>query len=532
MSTTSIQVELTRLDYGPYQMAAALGVSRWVIDRAFELDLVPAADIDGARWSAAAVRALAERIGDIVDTVERERALGANRCAEQLAEVTGLGVERDDIETMAEEGLIRRAGFYKDWPLYKVADLDELDLDAAARIVAERQAWLAASLTRQEAAGELGWRLAEFERVAVDRGVEAGRFDRYARADVQALAGDDDLAEQVRADRLLGPNQAAEHLEIRRTDFDYVVAAGWLSAHEYVHVRVGRYREVPVPLYRVGDVEALLELPGVDWEEVRAVRPGEPSPLREFAHRPPTRAQVIRHFVADLAARYGVEAWAWYDGRTDSWSLDWELDPTGQPSVERIRGEIAAAPAVDQYASQLTVATRAGSAVRWARAMLEPGAAVLLDTETTDLYGAVCEVAVVDAATGEVLLDTLVNPGVPITPEAQWVHGIDDAYVTDAPTWHEILPRLLEVTKDRMVLAYNCEYDQAVICTDTKRHDLAADHLADSTRWGCVMNRRSDWNATTRRSRLGGGHRALGDALAALDVLRQMTAARTTRARL
>ena len=59
----------------------------------------------------------------------------------------------------------------------------------------------------------------------------------------------------------------------RRTDFDYAVAAGWITPAACGQSQITRRRAVDVPLYRVRDVEALLELPGVDWEAVRAARP-------------------------------------------------------------------------------------------------------------------------------------------------------------------------------------------------------------------------------------------------------------------
>ena len=52
---------------------------------------------------------------------------------------------------------------------------------------------------------------------------------------------------------------------------------------------------------------------------------------------------------------------------------------------------------------------RSDQAVSWARAMLQPDRAVVIDCETTDLPGAVCEVAVVDTC-GRILLNSLVNP--------------------------------------------------------------------------------------------------------------------------
>jgi hypothetical protein len=237
-------------------------------------------------------------------------------------------------------------GHYKDWPLYDPQALDQLDAAVLTEVVADRKAWLAASLPRRAAAVELGWQLPQFDQVVSDRGVTPGRWGRYARADLEVLAADQDLAEQVAADRLLGPEQAAAHLEVRRTDFDYAVAAGWLVPTKHIWVLVGRRREVAVPLYRTGDVDALRDLPGVDWEAVRACRPGEPSPLRAFAPRPPSRAQTIRRFVAQLGDRYGVEVWAWYHGGADRWELDWEDSASGEPTVAQVAAAIAADPEV------------------------------------------------------------------------------------------------------------------------------------------------------------------------------------------
>jgi hypothetical protein len=193
----------------------------------------------------------------------------------------------------------------------------------------------------------------------------------------------------------------------------------------------------------------------VDWEAVRACRPGQPSPLRVFAPRPPSRAEVMRRFVAQLADRYRLDVWAWYHGGADRWELDWERTEDGGPTVEQVEAVIAADPVVGQYRADVELATEGGAAVRWARAMLEPGAAVVLDTETTALPGAICEIAVVDAATGRALLNTLVQPREPVTLGAQWVHGLSDADLVGAPTWPEVLPKLLQVTGNRWILAYN-----------------------------------------------------------------------------
>lgn len=124
----------------------------------------------------------------------------------------------------------------------------------------------------------------------------------------------------------------------------------------------------------------------------------------------------------------------------DRWELDWEPTEAGEPSIDQVTAAIAADPVVSHYRPEIELATEGGAAVRWARAMRVPGAAVVLDTETTDLPGAVCELAVVDAATGATLIDTLVKPQTPITLGAHWVHGISDADLVDAPPWPQVLP--------------------------------------------------------------------------------------------
>jgi DNA polymerase III epsilon subunit-like protein len=192
--------------------------------------------------------------------------------------------------------------------------------------------------------------------------------------------------------------------------------------------------------------------------------------------------------------------------------------------VAEFRAAVAAHPYLREHREVIAVVTDAGAALRWARAMREPGAAVVLDTETTDLDGFVVEVAVLDAATGEVLLDSLVNPGCPVHPQARWVHGISDADLADAPPLAEVWPRLLAVTAGRSVLAYNAEFDRATVLRHAHRDGLDPAHLAEADRWSCLMGRRSHWLMRRRWLPLGGGHRARGDCEVAVELLAAMTA--------
>lgn len=510
-------------DYGPIQVLDRTGLAGWQWDAGMAAGLIPGPDVKGGRWSAGVVDDVAARRDQIIAVVGTEPPVGGHKAADRLAERTSLPVEKWDIEALAEAGHLAVAGFYKEWPIYACPDLDAVPLDQVAAVVAERQAWMADSISKWEAAAYLGWRRDEFDRVAEQRGLQLGRYNRYAKADLDALAGDAELAEQVRVERLLMTHQAAEHLEIRETDFRYLLAADLLAPKTHTTVDITRYRQVSVPLYRVGDLEALREHPLIDWEAVRAVKPGEPSPLRHLARRPIDRAALIRRWVAELGDRHGIEVWAWWHPGAGRWEIDWERTADA-PTVAEVKAAIAAHPALAEHRDHIALSTDAGAALRWARAMREPSAAVILDTETTDLYGYVVEIAVVDACTGETLLDTLVNPGAPITPGAQWVHGIGDDDVADAPPWAEVLPKLLQVTEGRTILAYNAEFDRSVIVGHSRRDQLDPGHLGKLDRWGCLMHRRSDWQLRQRWLPLGGGHRALGDCQTAWDLLCAMTA--------
>lgn len=147
--------------------------------------------------------------------------------------------------------------------------------------------------------------------------------------------------------------------------------------------------------------------------------------------------------------------------------------------------------------------------------------AVVIDTETTDLGGAICEIAVVDARTGVVLLESLVDAGQPIHPAAAAVHGITDDDIKGAPTLSALLPQLQRTVGNRPLLAYNAPYDRDALLGDAQRLQLNLGRLGAARAWACIMRARASacggaWTA------LAGGHRAAGDAVAAAQVLRDL----------
>lgn len=189
------------------------------------------------------------------------------------------------------------------------------------------------------------------------------------------------------------------------------------------------------------------------------------------------------------------------------------------------------------------------AAAEWARAALADERAVILDTETTDLRGYICDIAIIRATDGEVLLNTLVNPGVPIEPGAQRVHGIGDADVKAAARFASIIPWLHATVRGRRVLVYNSSYDTGRISAELDRtlngwnwsgREFPPDGvgtglrglLLDAAAWECIMLQYAAWVGEWNEYRggyrwhklTGGDHRALGDCRAARARLEEMAA--------
>lgn len=87
-----------------------------------------------------------------------------------------------------------------------------------------------------------------------------------------------------------------------------------------------------------------------------------------------------------------------------------------------------------------------------------PARPIFYDTETTGIKSdkdRVVELAVYDPTTGENLV-SLINPQMSIPAEATAVHKITDEMVAEAPTFNEILPRLLDFCAgDVVLIAHN-----------------------------------------------------------------------------
>ena len=174
------------------------------------------------------------------------------------------------------------------------------------------------------------------------------------------------------------------------------------------------------------------------------------------------------------------------------------------------------------------VADRRVLAVRWAQHTLAVGA-VIVAIGTSDMYlgvGGVCELAVIDT-NGQNLLDTLVNPQIPVTRAANHFHQLTDGMLEGAPTFRAVLPDLLSVTAERTVAAYHAGYVRSVVLGDCGKAGMDPDHLEDQQVWRCISQARSaSVGHPDHHLPLTGGPRALAACHAALQVLRGIAADR------
>ena len=158
-------------------------------------------------------------------------------------------------------------------------------------------------------------------------------------------------------------------------------------------------------------------------------------------------------------------------------------------------------------------------AAAWARHAVTSGA-LMLDTETTGLHGHVVEISVV-AADASTVFTSLVQPGIPIEPAAEAVHGITDDMLATAPTLGNIAEHLDELLTHAEIIGWNTAFDRAVL----RRHYRACG-LPEPTwlarDWHDAMHHHAAWvgewndtDGTYRWQRCEGEHRSASDCVAA-----------------
>ncbi len=169
---------------------------------------------------------------------------------------------------------------------------------------------------------------------------------------------------------------------------------------------------------------------------------------------------------------------------------------------------------------------------------------LLLDTETTGKLEhrgfQIVEIAILDQD-GKTRYHSLVKPDIAMPSEASEISGLTDTQLADAPTMTEIWPTVAQVltSTDVPIYTWNADFDQKALLLTAKRYDLPIPTAVSSkTRWRCAMklharwygewsNGKNDyryqsleWACTELEIEESEHHRAVGDALNALRVLR------------
>jgi DNA polymerase III epsilon subunit-like protein len=157
---------------------------------------------------------------------------------------------------------------------------------------------------------------------------------------------------------------------------------------------------------------------------------------------------------------------------------------------------------------------------------------VSLDLETTGLdvvTDRIVQIGMIGVSVGQSelkpVLDSLVNPGIPIPPLSTDIHGITDEDVIGAPPFADISGAITETINTHLVIGHHITYDIAILRHETARTgldwvepsslDLAllaaalepglSDHGLDSV---------ADWLSVP----ISGRHTAMGDSRAVADI--------------
>ncbi|MFO8063298.1 MAG: 3'-5' exonuclease, partial [Spirochaetia bacterium] len=112
---------------------------------------------------------------------------------------------------------------------------------------------------------------------------------------------------------------------------------------------------------------------------------------------------------------------------------------------------------------------------------------VAFDFETTGLHPAtdrIIEVGAVKFRAREVLetFDELVNPGIPVSPDAIKVSGITEEMLASKPSIDQTLPRFLQFIGDSVLVAHNAPFDVSFLraALETTRRGEVTNMVVDT----------------------------------------------------
>lgn len=106
----------------------------------------------------------------------------------------------------------------------------------------------------------------------------------------------------------------------------------------------------------------------------------------------------------------------------------------------------------------------------------------VVDTETTGLdpeTGRIVEIGIVRFERGQVAerWSTLLDPGMPIPPDASRISGITDEMVVGKPSFRDVKWEIWGRLRDRVFVAYNADFDWRYVETEMRRAGLSMPEL-------------------------------------------------------
>ncbi|MDQ2683018.1 MAG: 3'-5' exonuclease, partial [Chloroflexota bacterium] len=141
-------------------------------------------------------------------------------------------------------------------------------------------------------------------------------------------------------------------------------------------------------------------------------------------------------------------------------------------------------------------------ALEWARELVGRDDVLYLDTETTGVrYGIddIVDIGIVNRH-GQIVMDQLVRPSLPITGETESIHGISNRMVRTAPTLPEIWPEVRRLVAGKILVSYNADFDEQMLFGAAERRSLPP---ASPARWDCAMEAFAAFNGELSHHRPG-----------------------------
>lgn len=184
-------------------------------------------------------------------------------------------------------------------------------------------------------------------------------------------------------------------------------------------------------------------------------------------------------------------------------------------------------------------------AIKWAKAVLEDRAAMILDVETTGLGDDAHPVQIGAMTTrGKMLLEALVWPEMAIPSEVTAIHDISDQDVELALSFIELYPALKELFRpNRTVVVYNAKFDWSVLQQECERYELPAlegnatcamlAYAKFYGRWNEKHGNWRWWSLTSACMQMGvntmGAHSVADDCRMTLELIQRMAGAHQER---